>query len=101
MALPASPWPWVMMSTKALRSMVMATARRISRLSNGGTGFISRFAATFIGDISHWAVGICAFTSSISGTVSSNGNVMSNLPEAKDRIAVERLAMMVCSMPSR
>ena len=79
----------------------MATARRISRLSNGGTGFISRLAATFIGDMSHIAVGIWALMSPTRGTVTSNGKVMSNLPETNDSIAVERLAMMVYSMPSR
>ena len=71
MAPPMSPWPWVRMSTKALRSSAMATARRTSRLSNGGTGFISMLAATFIGEMSQTAFGICFLTSATSGTVSS------------------------------
>ena len=69
--------------------------------SNGGTGFISRLAATFIGAISHCAVGICSLMSLTSGTVTSNGKVMSNLPDTNDSIAVERLGMIVYSMPSR
>ena len=71
MAAPTSPWPWVRMSTKLLRSSVMATARRTSRSSNGGTGFISTLAATFIGEMSQIALGIWFLTSPTSGTVIS------------------------------
>ena len=49
----------------------MATARRTSRSSNGGTGFISTLAATFIGEMSQIADGIWLLTSPTSGTVIS------------------------------
>ena len=49
----------------------MATARRTSRSSNGGTGFISMLAATFIGEMSQTALGIWFLTSPTSGTVIS------------------------------
>ena len=84
-----------------MRSSVIATARRTSMSSNGGTGFIRMLAATFIGAISQIASGLLALMSATSGTVTSNGKIMSNLPDWKARIAVERLGMIVYSTPSR
>ena len=101
MAPPGSPVPEVMMSRNALRSSAIATARRTSTSSNGGLGFIRMLAATFIGAVSQIASGRLALMSPTSGTVTSNGKIMSNLFDWKARIAVERLGMMVYSTPSR
>ena len=54
-----------------------------------------------MGEMSQTASGICDFTSLTSGTVISYGKVMSNLPAANAKIAVERLGMIVHSIPSR
>ena len=56
---------------------------------------------TLIGSTTQTAFGACALTSLSSGIDTSVGNVMSNLPAMKPRIAVERFGMMVNSMPSR
>ena len=60
-----------------------------------------RLVATFIGSITQTAFGACDLTSLSSGIDTSVGKVMSNLPATKARIAVERLVMIVYSMPSR
>ena len=87
---------------KALRSSASAIARRMSRLSNGGEDELTMMLVeTLIGSTTHTAFGACVLTSLSSGIDTSVGNVMSNLPETKPRIAVERLVMMVNSMPSR
>ncbi len=86
----------------ALRSSASAIARRISRLSNGGEDELTMMLVeTLIGSTTQTAFGACFLTSLSSGIETSVGNVMSNLPEIKPRIAVERLVMMVNSMPSR
>ena len=46
---------------------------------------------TLFGSTTQTAFGACDFTSFSSGIEISVGNVMSNLPEMKARIAVERL----------
>ena len=80
----------------ALRSSASAMARRISGLSNGGDDELTMMLVeTLIGSTSQIAFGACALTSLSSGIVTSVGNVMSNLPEMKPRIAVERFGMMV------
>src|SRR3954471_12921739 len=90
------------MLTNALRSSVSASARRISRLSNGGEDELTMMLVeTLIGSTTHTAFGAWFLTSLSSGIDTSVGNVMSNLPATKARMAVERLVMMVNSMPSR
>src|SRR4051812_33505971 len=99
---PMSDLPSDRMSLNALRSSESAMARRRSALSNGGTSrFTIRLVLTFIGATSHTASGAWDLMSLSSGIVTSVGNVMSNLPAMNARIAVERLGMMVNSMPSR
>ena len=49
----------------------------------------------------HWALGASFLMFLSSGTVTSVGKVMSNLPLTKDSMRVDRSAMMVYSMPSR
>ena len=56
---------------------------------------------TLFGSTTHTAFGAWVLTSFSSGIDTSVGNVMSNLPAMKARMAVERLGMMVNSMPSR
>jgi len=77
-------------------------ARRIAGLSKGGFSRLTmRLVLTLVGFSSQIACGACAFTSFRSGIVTSVGKVMSNLPAMKARMAVDRLGMMVNSMPSR
>src|SRR6202022_50281 len=86
----------------ALRSSASAIARRISRLSKGGEEALTMMLVlTLFGSTTHTAFGACALTSFRSGIDTSVGNVISNCPEINPRIAVERLGMMVNSMPSR
>ena len=86
----------------ALRSSASASARRMSRLSNGGEDELTMMLVeTLFGSTTQTAFGACVLTSLSSGIDTSVGNVMSNLPETKPRIAVERFGMMVNSMPSR
>ena len=86
----------------ALRSSASAIARRMSGLSNGGdVGLTMRLVVTLVGATTQTAFGACALMSLSSGIVTSVGKVMSNLPAMKASIAVERLGMMVNSMPSR
>ena len=101
-APPMSELPSNMMSTNDLRSSDSATARRTSALSNGALSrLMIRLVETLVGSSTQTAFGACAFTSFSSGIETSVGNVMSNLPATKPRIAVERFGMMVYSMPSR
>ena len=87
---------------KALRSSASIIARRMSGLSKGGLSrLISRLVLTLVGTSSQIACGAWLLMSFISGTVTSVGKVMSNLPATKPRIAVERFGMIVYSMPSR
>ena len=91
-----------MIEMKALRSSASASARRMSRLSNGGEDELTMMLVeTLFGSTTQTAFGACDFTSLSSGIDTSVGNVMSNLPETNPRIAVERFVMMVNSMPSR
>src|ERR1700720_3714046 len=102
MDAPISPLPSDRMSMNALRSRASAMARRMSRLSNGGLSRLTmRLMLTLSGSRSHTACGAWDWMSLSSGMVTSDGNVMSNLPATKARIAVERLGMMENSMPSR
>jgi hypothetical protein len=71
-------------------------------LSNGGADELTMMlVATLIGSTTQTAFGACALTSLSSGIDTSVGKVMSNFPETNPSIAVERLVMMVNSMPSR
>ena len=102
MVPPISAWPSNMIEMNALRSSAIAIARRISRLSNGGDVELTMMLVlTLFGATTHMAFGACVLTSLSSGIDTSVGNVMSNWPEIKPRIAVERFVMMVYSMPSR
>src|SRR6476659_2533077 len=102
MVPPTSACPSNMIEMKALRSSASASARRMSRLSNGGADeLMMMLVETLFGSTTHIAVGSCDLTSLSSGIDTSVGKVMSNLPEMNPRIAVERLGMMVNSMPSR
>ena len=86
----------------ALRSSASAIARRISGLSNGGEVELTMMlVVTLVGATTQTAFGACVLTSFSSGIDTSVGNVMSNLPAMKARMAVERFGMMVNSMPSR
>ena len=81
--------------------MVIAIARRSSKLSKGGLRVISKFGATFSGVTSQVAVGIWLCTSYSIGIVTSYGKVMSKFPAIKASIAVDRFGMIVHSAPSR
>ena len=84
-----------------LRSKLSCIARRNAGLSKGGVGLTRRVARPFIGLTSQIACGAWLFICFTSGIDTSYGNVMSNLPATKARIAVERLGMIIYSMPSR
>ena len=102
MVPPISACPSNMIGMNALRSSASASARRISRLSNGGADELTMMLVeTLFGSTTQTAFGACDLTSFSSGIDTSVGNVMSNLPETNPRIAVERFVMMVNSMPSR
>ena len=58
-------------------------------------------AATPVLRMVHRAFGASLRMVLSSGTVTSTGKVMSNLPLTKDSMRVERSAMIVYSMPSR
>src|ERR1700722_6258530 len=99
MVPPISPWPSNMIEMNALRSSASASARRMSRLSNGGEDeLMMMLVETLFGSTTHTAFGACDLTSFNRGIDTSVGNVMSNLPETKPRMAVERFGMMVNSM---
>ena len=77
-------------------------ARRIRGSSNGGISRLTiRLVLTPVSRMVHCACGASFRRFFRSGTVTSVGKVMSNLPLAKDSMRVERSAMMVYSMPSR
>src|SRR6266851_2871614 len=80
---------------KDFRSKLSCIARRSTGLSNGGAFVTRRVALPFIGLTSQIACGAWLRTSLTSGIDTSYGKVMSNLPAAKARIAVERLAIIV------
>ncbi len=95
-APPILPWPSVRMSTKDLRSSESANALRRSALSNGGLSRLtSRLAVPLL--VANWqfAWGAWFLRSFKSGTVMLNGQVTSNWPAAKPRIAVERFGTIV------
>src|SRR5215471_6002055 len=70
------------MSMNAFRSKASASARRISGLSKGGTSrLMIRLALAFAGTSSQIACGAWLLTSRNRGTVTSNGKVISNLPD--------------------
>src|SRR4051795_10704007 len=97
-----SAWAPNMIEMKALRSSDSAIARRMSILSNGGADELTMIlVATLLGSTTQMAFGACDLTSFRSGMLTSVGKAMSNLPATKARMAVERLGMMVNSMPSR
>src|ERR1700736_6959105 len=100
MVPPISAWPSNRIEMNALRSSASASARRMSRLSNGGEDELTMMLVeTLIGSTTHTAFGACDLTSLSSGIDTSVGNVMSNLPATKGGIGVERFEMMVNSMP--
>src|SRR4029078_6310154 len=102
MVPPTSAWPSNRIEMKALRSSANAIARRTSRLSNGGEDELTMMLVeTLVGSTTQTALGAWDFTSFSKGIVICVGNVMSNLPATNPRIAVERLVMMVNSIPSR
>ena len=71
-------------------------------MSNGGEDELTMILVeTLIGSTTHTAFGACVLTSFKSGIDTSVGNVMSNFPATKARMAVDRLVMIVNSMPSR
>src|SRR5215510_9456710 len=91
-----------MIDIKDLRSSASAIARRMSVLSNGGSFELTMMLVeTLLGATTQIASGACVFTSFSNGIDTSVGNVISNLPATKARIAVDRFGMMVNSMPSR
>src|SRR4029078_3985790 len=102
MVPPTSAWPSNRIEMKALRSSANAIARRTSRLSNGGADELTMMLVeTLVGSTTQTALGAWDFTSFSNGIVICVGNVMSNLPATNPRIAVERLVVMVNSIPSR
>src|ERR1700716_4615704 len=87
---------------KLLRSGARAIARRISGWSKGGASrFTIKLVLWFAGSKSQTVFGASLFMFFISGTVIPDGNVRSNLPAMKARIAVERFGIIVHSIPSR
>src|SRR5215813_12975755 len=94
--------PSVRMSMKALRSSVKAIALRTSGLSNGGESRLTiRLVLTLVGPISHIAFAAWLLTSFAIGMDQSYGKDISPLWARKARTAVDRLEMIVYSMPSR
>src|SRR5947209_962409 len=101
-APPASPCPSARISIKLLRSSARAIARRTSRLSNGGASlFTIKLVLWFAGATSHTAFGACSLMFFIRGTVIPNGNVRSNWPATKARMAVERFAIIVPDLATK
>ena len=95
-------WPSSRMVLKACRSSVSAMARRIFSSSNGGFSRLTiRLVATPVKRMVHCALGASRLTFLSSGTDTSVGNVMSNLPLVKASMRVERSGMIVYSIPSR
>jgi hypothetical protein len=70
-------------------------------LNGGLSKLISRLPWVLVGCMTQIAFGAWACTSFTSSGGSSPVKVMSNLPDTNARIEVERLGMMVNSMPSR
>jgi len=94
--------PSARMSTKALRSSVRASALRMRGSSKGGASLLTiRLVLTPVARMVHCACGASRLMFLSSGTVTSVGKVMSNLPLMNDSMRVERSGMMVNSMPSR
>ena len=88
---------------KAWRSSVSASARRILRIVERRHVAVDDEVGADAG-LAHGALRLRAHRGWMffsSGTVTSVGKVMSNLPLANDSMRVERSAMMVNSMPSR
>src|SRR5205085_2293848 len=99
-APPILPSPPLIISIKALRSSARAIARRISGLSNGGASRLtSKLVVPFVVRNSQIACGAWLLMSFNSGTEMLNGQVTSNCPATKPRIAVERFGTIVYSMP--
>src|SRR3981081_4162724 len=95
MVPPISACPSNRIEMNALRSSASASARRISRLSNGGEDELMMVVVeTLFGSTTQTAFGACDLTSFSSGIDTSVGNVRSNLPETKPRIAVERFVKL-------
>src|SRR5262249_11906871 len=91
----------VRISTNALRSSARAMALRISGSLNGGESRLTiRLVLTLVGAVSQIALAAWFFTSFAIGMLQSYGKDISPLPARKARTAVERLAMMVYSIPS-
>ncbi len=90
------------MVLKTLRSSASDMALRISALSNGGlTRLTIRLACVPVVIISQIALGAFDFTSLIRGTLTSDGNVMSNSPVENARMRVDRLSMTLNVISSR
>ncbi len=102
MTPPISPCPSLMMSTKALRSMLSAIACRRLGSSKGGLSRLTiRLRLILPGLNSQIALGIWLSIFFLSATVRLYGKVMSNVPAVKANVAVDRLLMIVYSIPSR
>jgi hypothetical protein len=94
--------PSLRISLKALRSIASAMARRTRASSNGALSrLISRLAWVLVACCSQMACGACSLASRANAMVTMAVKVMSTLPDVKASIAVERLAMMLNSSPSR
>jgi hypothetical protein len=77
-APPSRAWPSIKMVLKALRSSASDIAFRIAGLSNGGLMRLTRrLIWVLVAVISQIAPGARALTSAISGTLTSEGKVMS------------------------
>ena len=101
-APPMLACPSLRMSIKALRSRVSAIARRRSGLSNGGARELTiRLLLTPLGRNSQIAWGSWRSISFNKRHGHLVGNVMSIFPASKAKSAVERLGMIVHSIPSR
>jgi hypothetical protein len=82
--------------------MASDIALRRSGSSNGGlTRLTIRLICVPVGTISQTAFGARAFMSFIKGTLTSDGNVMSNSPVEKASIRVERLSIVLKVISSR
>jgi hypothetical protein len=83
MVAPMSPLPCVMMSMKALRSRLSATARRRFGLSNGGLSRLRiRLRATFVAVSTQIACGACSLNVKRASDERqvSRGNIFDNVP---------------------
>jgi hypothetical protein len=96
------PCPSLKMSMKGLRSSSSTIAPRSSGLSNGGAVWLTISVRLPVATVvSQIACGAWFLRSFKSGIETPYGKVMSTFPAVNASIRVDRLGMIVYSMPSR